>query len=81
MIKFRKGNLITQAAPVLPESIVAPVIAMPNTTADTSKGQSDQVHNLEWWQTPLKYKRRDVDVLEIDLINVSTNFKYFLGYN
>ena len=69
MIKFRKGNLITQAAPVLPETTVAPVIAMPKATAETSKWQSDQIHNLEWWQTPLKFKKRDVDILEIDQIN------------
>ena len=29
MIKFRKGNLITQATPVLPETVVAPVVATP----------------------------------------------------
>ena len=29
MIKFRKGNLVTQATPVLPETVVAPVVATP----------------------------------------------------
>ena len=32
MIKFRKGNLITKAMPVLPETVVAPVVATPKGT-------------------------------------------------
>ena len=61
MIKFRKGNLITQAMPALPEIVLAPVVATPMAPAASSKKwQSDQI-NLEWWQTPLKYKRRDLD--------------------
>ena len=72
MIKFRKGNLITQAMPALPETVLAPAVATPMAPAASSKKwQSDQI-NLEWWQTPLKFKRRDVDTLEIDSINVST---------
>ena len=71
MIKFRKGNLITQAMPALPETVMAPVVATPMAPAASSKKwQSDQI-NLEWWQTPLKFKRRDVDTLEVDSINVS----------
>jgi hypothetical protein len=71
MIKFRKGNLITQAMPALPETVLAPTVATPMAPAASSKKwQSDQI-NLEWWQTPLKYKRRDVDILEVDSINVS----------
>ena len=71
MIKFRKGNLITQAMPALPETVLAPAVATPMAPAASSKKwQSDQI-NLEWWQTPLKYKRRDVDILEVDSINVS----------
>ena len=71
MIKFRKGNLITQATPALPETVLAPAVATPMAPAASSKKwQSDQI-NLEWWQTPLKFKRRDVDTLEIDSINVS----------
>ena len=71
MIKFRKGNLITQAMPALPETVLAPAVATPMAPAASSKKwQSDQI-NLEWWQTPLKYKRRDVDTLEVASINVS----------
>ena len=60
MIKFRKGGLITQAAPVLPETVMAPVVAAPQPASEPSKWQSDKIQNLEWWQTPLKFKRRDV---------------------
>ena len=69
MIKFRKGGLITQAAPVLPETVMAPVVAAPQPASEPSKWQSDKIQNLEWWQTPLKFKKRDVDILEIDQIN------------
>jgi len=69
MIKFRKGGLITQAAPVLPETVMAPVVAAPQPASEPSKWQSDKIQNLEWWQTPLKFKKRDVDVLEMDQIN------------
>ena len=33
MIKFRKGNLIMKAMPVLPETVVAPVVATPKGTS------------------------------------------------
>ena len=71
MIKFRKGNSIAHATPVLPETVIAPVVATPPATSAASKFQSDHIQNLEWWQTPLKFKRRDIDALEADLINVS----------
>ena len=52
---------------------MAPVVATPQAPAAPSKkGQAPaQIQNLDWWQTPLKFKRRDVDTLEIDSINVS----------
>jgi len=68
MIKFRKGGLITPPAPVIPETVMAPVAAAPSAPTEPSKWQSDKI-NLEWWQTPLKFKKRDVDILEIDQIN------------
>ena len=45
--------------------------ATPQTPAAPSKkGQAPaQIQNLDWWQTPLKFKRRDVDNLEVDVIN------------
>ena len=75
MIKFRKGNLIPKSAPVLPESTVAPAIpASANSSSPSTSWKSDQVVNLEWWQTPDKFKRRNVDELECDLINVIVFF-------
>ena len=50
---------------------MAPVAAAPPAATEPSKWQSDKIQNLEWWQTPLKFKKRDVDVLEVDQINVS----------
>ena len=52
---------------------MAPGVATPQALAAPSKkGQAPaQIQNLDWWQTPLKFKRRDVDTLEIDSINVS----------
>ena len=69
MIKFWKGGLIIQAATVIPETVMAPVAAAPPAATEPSKWQSDKIQNLEWWQTPLKFKKRDVDIVEIDQIN------------
>jgi hypothetical protein len=52
----------------VPVNPVAPVVAKPQTPAAPSK-KADQIQNLDWWQTPLKFKRRDVDNLEVDVIN------------
>ena len=52
----------------VPVNLVAPVVATPQTPAAPSK-KADQIQNLDWWQTPLKFKRRDVDNLEVDVIN------------
>merc|ERR1719510_434109 len=67
MIKFRKGSLI--AKPAVPESTFTPVVAaMPVISTEPGKWNPDQVVNLEWWQTPTKFKRRNVDDSEIDII-------------
>ncbi len=72
MISFRKG-----AAPVMKSAASetstasAPVAAI--SAAPVSSGKNwnpDNIINLEWWQTPDKFKRRAVDDLECDLINV-----------
>ena len=47
---------------------MAPVVATPQVPAAPSK-KPNQIQNLDWWQTPLKFKRRDVDTLEADVIN------------
>ena len=49
----------------VPVNPVAPVVATPQTPSK----KADQIQNLDWWQTPLKFKRRDVDNLEVDVIN------------
>ena len=59
-----------------------PVIVEATPTIASVAAPSSQRHqwnpnesiNLEWWQTPQKFKRRNVDDLEIDIINVSTNY-------
>ena len=73
MIKFRKGSLIPKSTPALPESTVAPVLSAAAPTSSSSAGTVNVI-NLEWWQTPEKFKRRTVDQLECDLINVSNVF-------
>ena len=73
MIKFRKGSMIPKPEPVIVEA--TPTIA--SVAAPSSQPHQwipNQSVNLEWWQTPQKFKRRHVDDLEIDIINVSTNF-------
>ena len=62
------NNFWTKNALQVPENAVAPVVATPQTPAAPSK-KADQIQNLDWWQTPLKFKRRDVDNLEVDVIN------------
>merc|ERR1712050_785216 len=57
-ISFRKGGIIPKHAPE-----AAPIIAVQAT------GSQPKVINLEWWQTPEKFKRRKVDDSEIDIIN------------
>ena len=82
MIRFRKGSLIPQAA--LPETtmVAASPAASSSTSKEAGKWQPDQIVNLEWWQTPEKFKRRYVDDLEVDLINVSfgNHFKTLIDF-
>ena len=77
MIKFRKGGLIPKPAPIVIEA--TPKVAMASTPSSPAKWNPDQVINLEWWQTPDKFKRRSVDELEIDLINVSYENTSYMG--
>ena len=35
----------------------------------------------EWWDTPLKYKRREIDDHECDIINVSVFFYFYYHKN
>ena len=65
------GQKMPNMAIQVPVNPVAPVVATPQAPAAPSKkGQAPaQIQNLDWWQTPLKFKRRDVDNLEVDVIN------------
>jgi len=82
LIKFRKGSLSQQhvaaaaATPVTPMSSTpseaAAVHANPSAAAEASSSagwKTTQFPVREWWDTPPKFKRREVDDLEIDIIN------------
>lgn len=68
MIKFRKGSLMPKIS--LPETTLAPAAAPAPAKSSQAKEFQPTSVNLEWWQTPLKFKRRDVGDLEMDAINV-----------
>lgn len=67
MIKFRKGSLMPKIS--LPETTLAPAAAPAPAKSSQAKEFQPTSVNLEWWQTPLKFKRRDVGDLEMDAIN------------
>lgn len=77
-IKFRKGSLAPAPATHATETSYTPasVVAASIPSAEPTKWKGDQVANLEWWQTPTKFKRRGVDDLEVDLINVRSYLMY-----
>ena len=73
MIKFRKGSMLPKPEPVIVEA--TPTIAsVAAPSSQRHQWNPNESINLEWWQTPQKFKRRNVDDLEIDIINVSTNY-------
>ena len=82
MIKFRKGVIIsptneaiTTSIPVASKTVVP---AEPVMTANEPTGNiksSVQLH--EWWDTPFKFKRRQIDQLEIDVINSGGSDKLY----
>ena len=82
MIKFRKGVIISPTNEAITASIpvasktIAP--AEPTVTANEPTGNiksSVQLH--EWWETPFKFKRRQIDQLEIDVINSGGSDKLY----
>ena len=82
LIKFRKGASLTQSIEVPVSSTpiaVQPVVkASPTPTASQpSANIKIAVQNHEWWDTPLKFKRRQVDELEIDIINSGGSEKLY----
>eukprot|EP00096_Caligus_rogercresseyi_P010556 TRINITY_DN389_c1_g1_i3.p1 TRINITY_DN389_c1_g1~~TRINITY_DN389_c1_g1_i3.p1 ORF type:complete len:307 (-),score=60.32 TRINITY_DN389_c1_g1_i3:238-1158(-) len=62
LIKFRKGG---------PPPSVASLGSMeaPLTQVSSKDPSKSAVYSLEWWQTPNKFKRRQIDELECDAIN------------
>ncbi|XP_059080846.1 uncharacterized protein LOC131878751 [Tigriopus californicus] len=75
MIRFRKGGL-PEARPAAsqPAPQVAHVVSKPPKSAQGSSSTPDwtpvQVGPLEFWQLPSKFRKRDLDELEIEAINM-----------
>jgi len=78
LIKFRKGGLPGLAAPAAtPISAATPppaVEAVPAAAAAAAVNaaagfKTTQMPVREWWDTPARFKRREVDLSECDLIN------------
>ena len=72
MIRFRKAGA--------PSASIAQAAASPAASpAANAAGQKANPWKpvsaapLEWWQTPEKYKKRPIDDLECDIINVKSN--------
>lgn len=82
MIRFRKGGL-PEARPAAgePAPQVAHVISKPPKSAQASSSTPDwtpiQVGPLEFWQLPSKFRKRDLDELEIEAINMGGRDKPF----
>jgi len=82
LIKFRKGGLPgTLAAPAMTpspsaaaaafvqEAAAAPLAAAAAAPPPSSAFKAAQMPVREWWDTPARFKRRQVDLTECDLIN------------
>ena len=82
LIKFRKGmpsNPSVEAQvntnPVAAQPVVQ-ATAAPTSNQQTSKLKAN-VQSHEWWDTPFKFKRRQLDQSEIDFINSGGSDKLF----
>ena len=72
LIRFRKGGLAhatpSASAPVTPApSHMAASAASP---AGSKTDWAPKSTSVDWWQTPNKYRRRELDDIEIEAINV-----------
>ena len=74
LIRFRKGGL-SHATPSA--SAAAPATASPTHMAASAASPagskvdwSPKSTSVDWWQTPNKYRRRELDEIEIEAINV-----------
>ena len=82
MIRFRKAG--GPAAAGSPQAAGGPATAASASPAKAAGAKAGNpwapvtAANLEWWQTPEQYRKRDIDELECDIINVSAtgNLKY-----
>ena len=77
MISFRKGGLpASRLAGAASSSVPSPSSQSAGAPSAAASGQSASANSaqsvsLEWWQTPNKYRKRAIDELEIEAINVS----------
>ena len=69
MIKFRQGSMLPKPDPVIVEASSPTTASVAAPSSQPHQWIPNQSINLEWWQTPQKFKRRNVDDLEIDIIN------------
>ena len=82
LIKFRKGMPSTPSVeaqvnttPVAAQTVVQ-ATPSPASSQQTSKLKAN-VESHEWWDTPFKFKRRQLDQSEIDFINSGGSDKLF----
>lgn len=72
MIRFRKGALAhatpspSAAAPVTTHVAAASAASPAGSKADWSPKST----SVDWWETPNRYRRRELDDIEIEAINV-----------
>ena len=69
MIKFRERSMLPKPDPVIGEASSPTIASVAVPSSQPHQWIPNQSINLEWWQTPQKFKRRNVDDLEIDIIN------------
>ena len=81
LIRFRKGAVLAPSVqtPVFATSVAQPVIQeAPVHVASHPSGQlKSAVQTHEWWDTPSKFRRRQIDESEIELINSGGSEKLY----
>ena len=81
LIRYRKGAAMAPSAqtPVVTTPVAQPVIQeAPVHVASHPSGQlKSAVQTHEWWDTPFKFRRRQIDQSEIDLINSGGSEKLY----
>ena len=82
LIKFRKGAVLAtniQTPVIATPSVAQPVLqeAPVHVASQQSGPLKSSVQSHEWWDTPFKFKRRQIDQLEIDIINSGGSEKIY----